>query len=92
MSDIIFGLYGIIAILAVKSIVFFIRLSIAQAQVNKAYKAYKKWSRRHDWAIEDGYYVDMTGYEWSVEEVTIFYEARKTAFNAAIDQRNLIRF
>jgi hypothetical protein len=92
MSDIIFGLYIAIIVIAIKSIVFVIRYSIAQAQVVKAHKSLMTWSRRHDWAIEDGYYVDMTGYEWSVEEVTIFYEARKTAFNKAVDQRNLIRF
>ena len=92
MADIIFGLYILIAIVSVKSVIFFVRVSIAQRRVNKAYKAYKTWSKRHDWAIEDGYYVDMTNYEWSVEEVTAVYEKRKVAFDKAVDNRTLIRF
>jgi hypothetical protein len=92
MADIIFGLYVVIAILVVKLVIYVIRLSIAQRRVNKAYKAYKTWSRRHDWAIEDGYYVDMTNYEWSVEEVNAVFEKRKIAFDKAVGNRDIIRF
>jgi hypothetical protein len=91
-SAIIFGLYVLVVVLAVKSVIFVIRYSIAQAQVVKAHKSLMTWSKRHDWALEDGYYVDMTNYEWSVEEVASVYEARKTAFNKAVDSRTLIRF
>jgi hypothetical protein len=90
--DVAMGLYVFVAIIAIKAIVYVIRLSIAQRRVNKAYKSLMTWSRRLEWAIEDGSWLDADNIEFSIDEVKAVFEKRKIAFNKAVDQRNLIRF
>jgi hypothetical protein len=92
MADIIFGLYIVIAILVVKSIVFGIRVSVAQRRVEKAHKSLMTWSRRLEWAIEDGSWLDADNIEFSIDEVNAVFEKRKIAFDKAVGNRDIIRF
>ena len=92
MSDIIFGLYVLVAIVSVKAIILFVRYSFAQRRVNKAYKALTRWQRRHDWAIEDGSWMDADNIEWSINCLEEVVQSRKAAFEKAVDSRDSIRF
>ena len=92
MSDIIFGLYVLVAIVSVKAIILFVRYSFAQRRVNKAYKVLTRWQRRHDWAVEDGSWLDADNIEWSVDVLEEVVKARQAAFDKAVNQRDFIRF
>lgn len=90
--DVAMGLYVIGALLALKTIVYVLRQLMAIRNVKVAYKALTRWNRRLEWAIEDGSWIDADNYEFSEEVLTEIVEARKAAFQKAVEGRDFIRF
>lgn len=90
--DVAMGLELLAVIIIIRLFIFVVRCSLAQFQVNKAYKSLNRWQRRYDWALEDGSWLDADNYEWDVDGMEVVLQTRKAAFEKAVNQRTLIRF